>query len=129
MGKLKKALAKAKEQRGPGKAKDYIDSINNSSQIVSRGSATVKEYLIESNRDINPIVEKREDISIHQLNRESEHIRDKIKNAVMDRKDIPKKNDQFRTEKNNHFFSKKKNYLFTLLFQKPSPSSLINIPG
>ena len=98
MGKLQKALDKAKVQRGLRKPKDNIDSINNSSQVISPASVTVKEDLPESIRDINPIVAKRADISHHQLNQETANIRENLKESDLDWNEITKKKDIFRTE-------------------------------
>jgi len=122
MGKLQKALDKAKAQRGLRKPKDNIDSINNFSQVVSQASATVKEDLTESIRDINPTVAKRVDISHHKLNQESANIIKNLKESVIDRNEITKKMDLFRTEHSKRSLKKRKDYLFTLF----KPTSFIS---
>ena len=121
MGKLKKALDKGKIERASIEPKNKFGSKKKSSQLVSRASATLKENLTESIRDIDPIVAKRSDISHHQLNKETENIREYLMKSDMDKNDIAKKNDLFRTENSKHSFDKK-NYLFTLF----KPASFIS---
>ena len=122
MGKLKKALEKGQVERESIEARNYIDSKNRPSKLVSRASVTVKENLTESMRDIKPIVEKRADISHHLLNQETEKIRENLIKSDMDKNDIAKKIDLFRTENSNYSSDKKKNYLFTLF----KPASFIS---